>query len=727
MATSIAPMHWSATAKEALTPTEEEMKRRDQWSAPPCPSGTCAIPLHILIAFDGTNNNMDRDLPDRGHTNVARLFRAFPDAKGRGNLNQVGHYSYYVPGVGTPFPANLEWRESAEGKAQGKGARARVMMGVADVFNAVHRYLQNNQALLSGSALTEFIQETSLHSGAAPLAFNPQQRQTDVYIQPHAVLERAFRVAASHSPTPGKLGLGPIQVHVFGFSRGAMQAVAFCHEFAKAFPKGTLCGVPISIQFLGLMDCVASVGLADTGSRMGLMPVSGHFGEGSWVTQALPGCVKKAVHLVAAHEQRTAFPLDLVQGANMDTYVYPGVHSNVGGGYGLNAQGRAPSDGLMLSQIALMHMHRLARSYGVPLLPFLHMDPGGQQDFALDGALVGAWNKFMLAMDFDHVRATQGTTAAWPFFEQPNENGLKKCGDYKLLFRQYMRMRYHQLAEYMGVYHVTSQLLGKVSPQDNEDLYSSVDRLRADHAVMTLYLGPGKKEWLVYDADQQVQYERLKPKASKLIATLASRNSRGGSTDPMTDWDPPWIFWAYQQLDAHYHKRPECVVGIGDFDLLHRYVNDSLAGFYFLGFSSDAEKAEKIEDVVAKHQAGKKLNALETRIERGYWDRVEVAGDKKYRDIINKRLEARSRNMPSEVYAREQAYTPAEAKYLSSSKLNRTVIPTLTDADVPMLLQDRGALERVVIPGMTTSRREGGGYLAQRGVFINGKHQSLLG
>ena len=34
---------------------------------------------------------------------------------------------------------------------------------------------------------------------------------------------------------------------------------------------------------------------------------------------------------------------------------------------------------------------------------------------------------------------------------------------------------------------------------------------------------------------------------------------------------------------------------------------------------------------------------------------------------------------------------------------------------------------RSVIPGMTTSRREGGGYLAQRGVFINGKHQSLLG
>ena len=57
------------------------------------------------------------------------------------------------------------------------------------------------------------------------------------------------------------------------------------------------------------------------------------------------------------------------------------------------------------------------------------------------------------------------------------------------------------------------------------------------------------------------------------------------------------------------------------------------------------------------------------------------------------------------------AYRPSEASYLSSSKFGDTVIPTFTDDDVPILLQDRGALENVVIPGMTTSRREGVGYL----------------
>ena len=726
MAISIAPMHWPSTAKAALTPTEEEMKLSDKWSVLPCPTGTCAIPLQIMIGFDGTNNNMERDLPDRAHSNVARLFGAHPSIDAKGDLNKVGHYSYYIPGVGTPFPENLEWRESADGKAQGKGTRERVLMGIASVFNAVHRYLQNKQPLLSGLALTEFIQEKGRYSGGGASSWGKQQLTKDVYLDLHHSLEYAFRIAASHKPAPGKLGLGPIDVHVFGFSRGAMQAVAFCHEFALAFPKGTLCGVPISIKFLGLMDCVASVGYADTGSRMGLLPVHGHSDEGFWVTKSLPGCVKKAVHFVAAHEQRSAFPLDMVQGADMDTYVYPGVHSNVGGGYGLNAQGRAPTDDLLLSQIPLIHMHRLASSYGVPLLPYPYMDGAGQKDFALDGALVTAWNKFMLAMDYDFVRSTQGSAVAKPYLNQPNENGLKKCGDYKLLFRQYMRMRYQQMARYMGSYGVTSQLPGKVSAQDSEDLHSSADRLKADHALIALYLGVGNKESRVYNADQQAHYEHITPMGNKLIGTLASGRSRHGRDGIMTDWDPPWIFWTYRQLDSCYQNSTDSVLGLGHFDLLHQFVNDSLAGFYFLGFATDAEKAEKIEAVVAKHQAGQKLNKLESRIYEGYRKRVEVAGDENYKEIIQVRLRDKTKLDPA-AYQKKWAYTPAEAKYLTSSKFGDAVIPTFTDADVPTLLQDQGMIENVVIPGMTTTRREGVGYLVQRGVFINGKHQSLLG
>ena len=83
----------------------------------------CRIPVHVGLFFDGTNNNMERDLNGRrvglpdpnskakepmlmsnrsmkpeqcSHSNVVRLFRAFPDKK-----QSSGYYSYYIPGVGT--------------------------------------------------------------------------------------------------------------------------------------------------------------------------------------------------------------------------------------------------------------------------------------------------------------------------------------------------------------------------------------------------------------------------------------------------------------------------------------------------------------------------------------------------------------------------------------------------------------------------------------------------
>ena len=53
----------------------------------------CDIPLYIGVFFDGTNNNRDRDEPDRCHTNVARLYNAHPavDAPPPGQ-RELGHW-----------------------------------------------------------------------------------------------------------------------------------------------------------------------------------------------------------------------------------------------------------------------------------------------------------------------------------------------------------------------------------------------------------------------------------------------------------------------------------------------------------------------------------------------------------------------------------------------------------------------------------------------------------
>ncbi|HID9088815.1 TPA: phospholipase effector Tle1 domain-containing protein, partial [Klebsiella pneumoniae] len=125
----------------------------------------------------------------------------------------------------------------------------------------------------------------------------------------------------------------------------------------------------------GLLDTVASVGVAH------VVPVAdGHM---SWAdgTMELPddetygGLIKKCVHLVSGHEQRLCFPLDSVRRANgkyppcATEVVYPGMHSDIGGGYppGDQGKGNAEHDGHLLSQIVLHDMYSAAFNCGAPL------------------------------------------------------------------------------------------------------------------------------------------------------------------------------------------------------------------------------------------------------------------------------------------------------------------------------------------------------------------------
>ena len=95
----------------------------------------CEINARIGIFFDGTNNNLERDregvrimLPEQhgsspakmgrpllpseySHSNVARLFRAYQETD-----RPRGRFSYYIPGVGTPFDEIGEPTETSDGK-----------------------------------------------------------------------------------------------------------------------------------------------------------------------------------------------------------------------------------------------------------------------------------------------------------------------------------------------------------------------------------------------------------------------------------------------------------------------------------------------------------------------------------------------------------------------------------------------------------------------------------
>ncbi|MCB5207044.1 T6SS phospholipase effector Tle1-like catalytic domain-containing protein, partial [Methylovorus mays] len=193
-----------------------------------------------------------------------------------------------------------------------------------------------------------------------------------------------------------------LNVSVFGFSRGAAEARVFVNwlmEVCERTAHGWLfAGIPLNVQFLGLFDTVASVGVADT---MGGGTLAGHM---SWADNTLQihPAVRRCVHMVAAHEVRATFPLDSarVHGrypGNVQEIMYPGAHSDVGGGYAPGAIGVYPRMGDNLSVFAGQDMYHAARIAGVPLVPWQKLPDFVSSALLPSKELIRAYNGYLNA------------------------------------------------------------------------------------------------------------------------------------------------------------------------------------------------------------------------------------------------------------------------------------------------------------------------------------------
>ncbi|MDX9843134.1 MAG: DUF2235 domain-containing protein [Aquabacterium sp.] len=335
---------------------------------------TCRLKLKIGFFFDGTGNNLDADLDTDEHSNVARLFLAYPK-----DVEDQGIYKHYIPGLGTYF------------------------RDIGDIGDD------------DGAAFARY--------GDARL--DKAMKWLDETIDRHSVDK-----------------IETIQIYLFGFSRGATLARAFARRIQERcqsnqeVPKQYIwpeVGKPFSIEFLGLFDTVASVGIpASAGlnslflakkwrdleptlnsrrkdGRSGLAaqafghaagadptpnPWDGHQG---WAGNLrVPPVVKRTVHLIAMNEIRNSFPLDTIWDGrklpdNAEEIVYPGAHSNVGGGYRPGEGGKSMIGQFMLSKIPLRKMYDEAVLVGVPLLS---LDAASSQaDFAFDPELQEHFNE----------------------------------------------------------------------------------------------------------------------------------------------------------------------------------------------------------------------------------------------------------------------------------------------------------------------------------------------
>lgn len=381
---TIPPTPFPQTGLRALSPREVMQRTRAQnCTVRLHNTPSCIGQLNVGIFFDGTGNNMKLDLEDclpgaRKHSNVVKLFRAYTANE------DDGYFRYYIPGVGTPFPTIGEKEGSMLGGPFAWDGENRITWAFTRLLNAPHQYVVRSLLLPDNEAAT--IANTLASTGSSAW-----QRRTVLHY---------WQRQLAHLLKGRKPEISVINLSVFGFSRGAAEARAFCNwlfEVCENKDGGWIfAGIPIRIPFLGIFDTVASVGVPNT------LPGGPMEGHQSWADNNLtihPG-IEQCVHFVAGHEVRASFPLDSVRSnnsypANAKEVMYPGAHSDLGGGYAPNALGIAAIANEAVSIIPAAQMYQEALLGGVPLVPWGRLPPEMQADLTAAPKTIGDFNTYL--------------------------------------------------------------------------------------------------------------------------------------------------------------------------------------------------------------------------------------------------------------------------------------------------------------------------------------------
>lgn len=352
---------------------------------------SCSGQVFVGLFFDGTGNNLDADyveprtVEERKHSNVVRLFHTFR------NEREKGYLRHYIPGVGTKFPKigddNTYLFKKNRGAIGGERGENRIIWGLFQLLNSPHIYVTGAPLILDDAA-------ANIANTLAGLGSPEAQRRMAL---------RTWQDKLATALKNRKPAVEQINVSVFGFSRGAAEARVFVNwlfEVCKQEGGGwTFAGIPIRLQFLGIFDTVASVGLANL-SDSGTL--AGHQGWADNTLEINPA-VERCVHFVAGHEVRACFPLDSVRvksdyPANAMEVMYPGAHSDVGGGYAPKALGVSPAPDAFMSIIPGKRMYEEAIDAGVPLKEWEHqLEDRFRKDLTPSAAAIADFNAYIQA------------------------------------------------------------------------------------------------------------------------------------------------------------------------------------------------------------------------------------------------------------------------------------------------------------------------------------------
>jgi len=618
------------------------------------PNASCNTNMFFGFFFDGTGNNYELAEKTGAQSNVARLYDIFP---GRGapkvldgvtwkhRPERYNHFfRVYIPGVGTPFDqvndTGRGWMETLGGGIGFKG-EDRIVWALVQAVNNVHRYFYG-RPLVSGDEATTLATTTVLSRETRQnmtLKVVPKVKQKDEYkiaarVKFERILRRLHASMAQHwtkgAAPPAKINpaiVGKIHVSIFGFSRGATQSRAFanwldslCRLDAMIRGQGThsLGGFPIEFDFLGIFDTVASVGVSNA---VGNIPLLGGFdGHDAWAdaedSLRIPASVKQCLHLVAGHELRRSFPCDSISvGSTLPSgaseVVFPGVHSDIGGGYAPKQQGKGvdPSGADMLSRMPLLFMYKEARLAGVPFKLELS-DEVAKKKFEVSEKTILDFNAYLAKCSnrngsiTDIIREQAILQMAWRYFRR--ESGPAPL---------------HGIASYR-----------RATAYDKGDLISANREYNEE----------------LRDFEESIA-ERGKVKPRAQVA--------GFHNDVSSEWEEVARYWPF--------KKPDQAI----MHFFDEYVHDSRSAFKPLGEKSESEALAALkkwsrELKTAKLQYKHYQNAIIA------WPR---SGPPNYGLNQNKRMAAeaydRIRTIPVYINEGREPYALAEAGYFRFRKI----------------------------------------------------------
>lgn len=374
--------------------------------------GTCSLAWQVGLFFDGMHRNINQDSAAHRLSNVSRLFRAYPD---REIMDMDSSYLYsaiYIPGLGTPHEDQVadrlysvmdsQWNalpdnslDSTSSKAKEAAVDALYDANKKDWFDTLSHNLSDLFSIKTAkAAITDtakgIAKQVTLEALPSlrdhPVVMEQFMTGVDARIDgAKNVFKKQFSSVKSKNQLPIKL----IQISVFGADLGGILARRFIEELleevcSKEGDAYSYEGVKIEVIFAGLFDCSRRSSfdsgdtMADAFSLAGLLarPIAGPL---EWIggpkvidfSKQLHPAVKKALHLVAAHERRVYRPL-VPLGPLKSTWreeLLPGVSEDITGGLLPNEQ--RPS--AELCRVALHQMYNVARSGEVPFPNFKNL------------------------------------------------------------------------------------------------------------------------------------------------------------------------------------------------------------------------------------------------------------------------------------------------------------------------------------------------------------------